>query len=432
MLGVSRRRVYALIDVGTLSAEKAGGIWLVDDASLERRLAHGVDRRGGRPRKGEGADEVRLTLMNRDHPVVEAVYDARHGVFSSVGPLIDAARAPIGLPDGRGRISAAMLSSWWSARGIPQARKGLATILERQGVALPEELVYRNLGLSLSDQYWVLPAGLDATWGELNFFTNDFERLGVPSEGPGSERHPDNTSDGVLPKHWFVAPDGTRTLSKAGGAFSQEPCNEVIATELCRRIMPGDQFCAYSLGRSGGALASLCPNFLSDEEEFVPAHYVRMVKPQEAHHSDYQHYLECCHELGIDDAAQTISFGIVCDDVMANTDRHWRNFGVVRNVETLTCRIAPIFDTGTSLWCDREDLLMARDFTFSSKQFESKPGKQLQLADLDWVDTSKIQGLDEYAREILLQSDLPPERVDLICEGVRWRVGRLTRICEFL
>lgn len=63
------------------TAEKVSGIWLVDDASLEQRLAQGVGRRGGWPRKGEGADEVRLTLMNREHAIAEAVHDARHGVF---------------------------------------------------------------------------------------------------------------------------------------------------------------------------------------------------------------------------------------------------------------------------------------------------------------------------------------------------------------
>ena len=119
MLGVSKRRVYALIEAGLLTAEKASGIWLVDDESLERRLAGNVDRRGGRPRKGSGAGEVRLVLMNRNHVIAEAVYDVRRGIFSSVGPLVDANRAPLGLVDERGKISAAVLSSWWSGRGIP-------------------------------------------------------------------------------------------------------------------------------------------------------------------------------------------------------------------------------------------------------------------------------------------------------------------------
>ena len=260
---------------------------------------------------------------------------------------------------------------------------------------------------------------------------------------PDGGRHPDNTSDGVLPKHWFIAPDGTRVLAKSGGQFAQEPCNEVVASELCRRIVPPEpegraRFVTYKLGEWSGSpgpsgrLACLCANFLTDEEEFVPAHYVRMTRPQEPHHSNYQHYLECCHALGINGAARELSFGIVCDDIMANSDRHWRNFGIVRNVETLECRIAPVFDTGSSLWCNRPDLLAARDFTFEGKQFESHPGRQLQLAELDWVDTDAIQDLDEYARETLSQSSLPPERIDLVCQGIRWRVGRITNICEFL
>ena len=65
---------------------------------------------------------------------------------------------------------------------------------------------------------------------------------------------------------------------------------------------------------------------------------------------------------------------IVCDDIMANTDRHFRNFGIVRNVETLECRPAPIFDTGTSLWCDVElAALGAAETSFESKQFETSP-----------------------------------------------------------
>lgn len=36
------------------------------------------------------------------------------------------------------------------------------------------------MGLSLSDQYWIRPAGMDTLrWEDLNFFHNDFdERLG--------------------------------------------------------------------------------------------------------------------------------------------------------------------------------------------------------------------------------------------------------------
>lgn len=41
---------------------------------------------------------------------------------------------------------------------------------------------------------------------------------------------------------------------------------------------------------------------------------------------------------------------IVLDYIMMNEDRHLRNFGIIRNVETLKwIKVAPIYDTGQSL-----------------------------------------------------------------------------------
>ena len=73
---------------------------------------------------------------------------------------------------------------------------------------------------------------------------------------------------------------------------------------------------------------------------------------------------------------------IVCDHIMANTDRHWRNFGIIRNIDTLECRFVPFFDTGNSLWYDRTlGSLEAGNFSFESKPFNANPTKQLLMAD---------------------------------------------------
>ena len=60
-------------------------------------------------------------------------------------------------------------NAWWRGRGIPQARHGLAMLLEEAGVELPQELIRRNLGLSLSDQYWIRPNGSGLAWGASTF-----------------------------------------------------------------------------------------------------------------------------------------------------------------------------------------------------------------------------------------------------------------------
>lgn len=44
----------------------------------------------------------------------------------------------------------------------------------------------------------------------------------------------------------------------------------------------------------------------------------------------------------------------VCDVVLANQDRHCRNFGFIRNIEFPEyTRTTPVYDTGASLWYDQ-------------------------------------------------------------------------------
>ena len=44
---------------------------------------------------------------------------------------------------------------------------------------------------------------------------------------------------------------------------------------------------------------------------------------------------------------------MIIDFLIENTDRHYGNFGFIRDVNTLKfIKPAPVFDNGTSLWCD--------------------------------------------------------------------------------
>ncbi|MEG0330589.1 MAG: HipA domain-containing protein [Longicatena sp.] len=50
------------------------------------------------------------------------------------------------------------------------------------------------------------------------------------------------------------------------------------------------------------------------------------------------------------DAREQLDNMLVVDYIMINEDRHLRNFGIIRNVETLEwIKVAPIYDTGQSL-----------------------------------------------------------------------------------
>ncbi len=47
---------------------------------------------------------------------------------------------------------------------------------------------------------------------------------------------------------------------------------------------------------------------------------------------------------------------LTLDYIIANGDRHYNNFGFIRNAETLEWQgLAPIFDSGASLWHNTQE-----------------------------------------------------------------------------
>lgn len=427
ILGVSVGRVHQLIKSGMLPAEQLGGIWLIDRSSVEARAASKPKR--GRPSEKESSrGAARFTLMNRTHEVLSFKYDSRAGEFFDADEIHDAARAPLSVMSPRGtRASKTALSYWWAHRTIPKARTGIEAKLKELGIPDTYDLPFRSLGLSLSDQYWVKPYGSDIRWEDVNFFDNDFaeSETGDWLAEVGLDS-PDNTSDGVLSKCW-VCEDGQRTLLKGGTLLEQEPFNEVIATELHRRLLSEGEFVPYALRERNNEWVSACPNFLSSTEELIPAYYVNDILPKKDSRNSYRHYVDCCHELGVENIEDALGKMIICDYVMANSDRHWRNFGLVRDVETLEYRAAPLFDTGSSLWfrIPTRELAYA-SFVFDSRPFFDDSNRQLRLVDdASWLDLDTLSGFPEWAVDFLDENPSMYGRTDFIFEGIQQAIDHL-------
>ena len=122
----------------------------------------------------------------------------------------------------------------------------LDLLLHRLNITAPSELLDKANSLSLSDQYWIKPYNLDVKYDDINFFDNDFEysefleaSLSKNSKVRTNEKSlktSNNTTDGMLKKAWIIE-NGTRYLLKGG--YKNEllqPFNEVLASEICRRL----------------------------------------------------------------------------------------------------------------------------------------------------------------------------------------------------
>ena len=227
------------------------------------------------------------------------------------------------------------------------------------GLANTGALLVRCYGLSLSDQYWICPEDSGLTWDRINFFDHNFsDDIGDVLFGAEKKADrldfssPDNTSDGNLKKRWKII-DGTRCLVKGGSnPFRQQPFNEVIASEIMARLdVP---HIPYTVTWSKGAPYSVCENFATRDTELIPAWRILRTQKKNNSVSVYQHFINCCETLGINDPAPFLDRMLTLDYIIANEDRHFNNFGVLRDAETLRwLGFAPIYDSGSSLGYDK-------------------------------------------------------------------------------
>lgn len=435
ILGVSARRVNALIEAGALRAERLGRSWAVDESSVHQRAAS--ERLRGRPsdRSGEVAHRARYTLMCRDHEVIGFTYDFRSGAVADLEPLDGIAWKPFGI----GRLDKTPnrydMAEWLRSRAIPGMRPNLPVALRDLMVRTPSALMFASWGLSLSDPYWFRPEGAPAQWADVNYFDNGYEeafgdlmlagespkaakvasadRSELPGRGPAITHSPDTATNGMLSKTW-VRRRGADYLIKGGtGNENREPYNEKLATRLLERLLDPDEFVPYTITERRGRAYSSCANMAGPDTELIPAQDVLTAFAITEGRDLHAGYLRALEDLGVEDARQLIDKMIVVDHLMANFDRHTHNFGLLRSVEGLDdYRIAPLFDHGCGFYSRATTAeLEARPYVWESHPFREYPSQQLALVeDLGWYDPSALEGfLDEIA-EVLGENPEIDER----------------------
>jgi len=355
-------------------------------------------------------------LMHRDDVVCSILIDPFSGAILKASAPKDPELLPLG-----GYIDSAMLRKWWQRRAVPVSQGNIRRILERIGIT-PQTYLEQNLGLSLTDHYWIKPLDADFDWQEINLFTNDFrdavgdmQLFGTMDEVPEFPQNafsPSSSVQGELRKKWIIS-DGKRYLIKGNhGGNSQESLNEVVASLLHQR--QGKQpFVIYSpiQIQQDHPICCICESFTSDNVEFIPAIDVVESAKKDNALSLYEHFIRVCSAHGLDDSVTRsfLEYQILTDFILTNTDRHLNNFGVLRDTNTLKfIGMAPIFDSGNSMFWQNPRLPERGDLT--KIEVNSFRGKEIQLLeyvrDKNCMDLQLLPSDDEllaiYERDPLI------------------------------
>lgn len=366
---------------------------------------------------------TRYELMHGDH-VAASVSISGEGLIASINGIVDRDRMPWGTVGSDDDDTLDRLRDWWNYRRIPRKRD-IAETIRRLGFASNDELMVAGLAANLSDHYWIRPLGDDLCWDDVSLFTNSFsETLGrtLLGIGDGFEPSPDCSTDGMVPKMWT----SDRRMLKGGTTrCRQQPYNEVLASEIMKRLEI--DHVPYELTSLGSETFCTCPCIASEDVEMIQARCLMMTAPLVEGRTMFSHLLDRCESIGLVDPRLFIDRMLVIDHIMANNDRHYNNFSILRDPDSLeVLRFAPVYDTGSSLGYD----LRVGDITGSEtwgRTFKARLDDQLLLlGDTDWIDLDALRGIDSFARRLMGGSEtVSPERVDAVVELLLSRIESL-------
>ena len=317
------------------------------------------------------ADAQTYELRIYDTPLAQFQFEKTLGGFRARGLEIDAAQTqllPLNIAQTPNDVE---LARFLASRRIPKGRAYLEDILRPYGLSPTDTkgIIDLSRGVSVNDAYSVVPVDDDISWAECNLFDNDLDEVlqiiaytgGIPEGVVGTGRPSDLTESGAFPKTWRKI-DGTLKLYKAGSVtaapnYGREPYSEALAWQVARAM--GLAAVPYELMEWQGKVCSVCELFNSADIAFVP---FELCLPSELIQlCDLELALSYFGDIS-DGTAEKFRSMAVFDSIIANSDRHVGNFGVLRdNATGRVLDAAPIFDNNVSLFSRDDDSALVVD-----------------------------------------------------------------------
>ncbi len=286
-------------------------------------------------------NQTEYVLMNKDLPLLTFLCDrnefdepAFHEITWHVG------YRPIGYKS---------LGGFLERRKAPKHREHIQRLLERFGCDDLEGFINVTHAVSLNDTFWVKKAGSSLVWDQVSLYRNEFDQLiseaafdGSASSSELSTTSPEFGTDGNYAKCW-IREEGDIYLYKTGSSrYEVEPLSEFLATQLAAVICPS--FVDYDLDFYRGKLISKCRLFTSEAQGLAKVAGIFTEKRSIPVMLDY------FEKLGSGDAFRRMC---ILDALIFNPDRHYGNFGVLFDTETMEpISMCPVFDNNRSLFPD--------------------------------------------------------------------------------
>ena len=396
-------------------------------------------------------------LMNQNKEVLKFEFDKDLNVITNIDEIYNLDYAPLNIKNIIEEKRTIELNNWFNERGIPVYRDNAKEILEIFNINSVKELINRDYALSVSDQYWFKPENTDVKWENINYFDRNYDSISFAdstfgsgagkslnqTSQNGSDKTPNNTSNGQLKKVWIKKDKENYLYKGAGTIHNFEPINEVLASKICEILeVPHVEYeIDVVQSKRQDTVVSICKCAINKDEEIIPAHSILTEKTNEVQKNinDYNLYLQILKEHNVTNAEEYLQKMFMLDYIMLNEDRHLNNFGVIREVKNLEWkRICPIFDTGRSMntnvttayWDFEEGEVKC----FTNELISSKNLEKIFTIKIRKEQIEKLKDLGKEYQEMLKKyqsyTKLSDEEIQILTDGYMKRIEIFENLME--
>lgn len=361
---------------------------------------------------------IKYSLMHKNDKCGTILFD------ENIGRITEYHDDRNGLSPYLGNCDIKKIQKWWEMRAVPASRATMQQVINNANCLNTEVYLAKNLGLSMTDTYWIKPSGID-----LSFDNVKFANLAAYSHGKipyhnATSYDPNASLGGQMEKYWDLMHKTPILVKESYKYYGQQSINEVFASIVHSRQPSNVEFVRYTAEMTEDrGVQCKCPAFTSENIELLSAY--EMVESRKIQNSQalYDEYINICVENGIDynQIQEFMDYQTMTDFLITNTDEHLLNFGVLRDPNTMKLiGPAPIFDSGNSMFYSdgrKTPYTRAGILGIPITSFYKREEKLLgKVKNKTAVDLNSIPSAGEV-KELYANAGIPEEKADVISKN---------------
>lgn len=361
---------------------------------------------------------IKYSLMHKNDKCGTILFD------ENIGRITEYHDDRNGLSPYLGNCDIKKIQKWWEMRAVPASRATMQQVINNANCLNTEVYLAKNLGLSMTDTYWIKPSGID-----LSFDNVKFANLAAYSHGKipyhnATSYDPNASLGGQMEKYWDLMHKTPILVKESYKYYGQQSINEVFASIVHSRQPSNVEFVRYTAEMTEDrGVQCKCPAFTSENIELLSAY--EMVESRKIQNSQalYDEYINICVENGIDynQIQEFMDYQTMTDFLITNTDAHLLNFGVLRDPNTMKLiGPAPIFDSGNSMFYSdgrKTPYTRAGILDIPITSFYKREEKLLgKVKNKTAVDLNSIPSAGEV-KELYANAGIPEEKADVISKN---------------